>query len=503
MGKFRSSAIFPTIHFDRNSKTPAYKQVYEEYRSAILQGRLHAGTRIPSTRDVARDLNVSRNTVINAFEQLLAEGYLRATTGSGTYVNDVLPEAVLKATARGQQLPSSKSRQPGLSRRGQAYLAMTTPSPKGLGAFRLSLPALDQFPIEIWSKLIIRQTQMSSRQMLAYSDSAGYYPLREAIAEYVRVARAVKCEADQVLIVSGSQQALHLCARLLADAGDPVWLEDPGYFGARFAFASSKAKLVPVPVDKEGLDVMAGIRLASHPKTIYVTPSHQYPLGMTMSLPRRLQLIQYAQRSGAWVIEDDYDSEYRYVTEPVSALQGLDGAERVIYIGTFSKMLFPSLRIGYIVVPPALVPAFKNAREVNDIFCPTFLQAVLHQFIKEGHFARHIRRMRVLYMERNKVLVDELQKNLAEFVTVEFADAGMHLVAELLPDSDDDKLSQTASKAGVITVPLSPHYLGKKKKQGLVLGYGGTDALQISEGVRRLKSALLSYRQADGKSQPM
>jgi GntR family transcriptional regulator/MocR family aminotransferase len=490
MGKLRSSAIFPAIQFDRSVKTPAYKQVYEGYRRAILEGRLKAGTRIPSTRDISRDLKVSRNTVINAFEQLLAEGYLKATTGSGTYVNDVLPDAMLEAAHRNDQPPVRTAKRRGLSQRGQAYLGMEILSPKGLGAFRLSLPALDLFPIDIWSKLILRQTQMSSRQMLAYSDPMGYGPLRESIAEYLRVAKAVRCSAEQVLIVSGSQQALHLCARVLTDAGDPVWLEEPGYFGARFAFASADAKLIPVPVDSEGLDVEAGMRLEKRPRAIYVTPSHHYPLGMTMSLSRRLQLIQFAHRSGAWIIEDDYDSEYRYVTQPISAMQGLDANGNVIYIGTFSKMLFPSLRVGYIVIPPGLTRAFKNAREVNDIFCSTFLQAVLNEFIKEGHFARHLRRMRVLYMERNRVLVDELQKHLSEFLKVGFADAGMHLAVELLRHDDDQRMSRMALQADVNTTALSPHYLGKKRTQGLVLGYGGTDAHQIREGVRRLKTVL-------------
>ena len=270
----------------------------------------------------------------------------------------------------------------------------TGPWFRGRGAFSVGEPALDRFPLSVWSSLVARHARRADPALLPYGDSMGLAALREAVAEYLRTARAVRCEPDQIMIVNGSQQALELAARVLLDAESPVWIEEPGYFGLHRVLTLAGARLVPVPVDDEGLDVAAAIARSPKPRAVFVTPSHQFPLGVTMSASRRLQLLDWARESGAWIVEDDYDSEYRYGNLPIAALQGLDRDARVIYIGTFTKILFPALRLGYLVLPPDLVYAFTQVRYAMDILSPTFFQAVLADFIREGHFARHIRRMR-------------------------------------------------------------------------------------------------------------
>jgi GntR family transcriptional regulator/MocR family aminotransferase len=292
------------------------------------------------------------------------------------------------------------------------------------------------------------------------------------------------------MVVSGSQQALSLAARVLLDAGSPVWVEDPGYRGARDVFRLRRARLVPVPVDDEGLDVAAGIEKCPEASAAYVTPSHQYPLGMVMSASRRLQLLDWAQRSGAWIVEDDYDSEYRYESLPIPSLQGLDRASRVLYVGTFSKVLFPALRLGYVVLPPDLVPRFAAVRDATDIFPPTFPQAVLADFLREGHFARHLRRTRALYRERRGALVDALRSRFGGALEVCADEAGMHLVATLSRALDDRAVAVRAARQGLWAMPLSSCYVGRPARRGFVLGFGGTDLPEIQRGVSRLASAL-------------
>jgi GntR family transcriptional regulator/MocR family aminotransferase len=340
------------------------------------------------------------------------------------------------------------------------------------------------------SRLLARRWRNPPRELLGYSPSEGYRPLREAIASYLGQARAVLCEAGQVIIVAGAQQALDLVARLILNPNDAAWIEDPGYLGTRAAFVGAGARLVPVPVDEEGLDVTAGAAHAPAARLAYVSPSHQYPLGVTMSLARRLALLEWASRSGAWVIEDDYDSEYRYAGRPLAALQGLDKDGRVIYLGTFSKVLFPSLRIGYIVVPPDLVDAFAAARGVLSRFTPSMDQAVLADFINDGHFARHIRRMRTLYAERQAVLVEAARRELDGLLEVNPHEAGIHLVGWLADGADDREASKAASEAGVDAQALSSFSIKHRSRGGLLLGYAGYDERQIRVGVRKLATAL-------------
>ena len=318
----------------------------------------------------------------------------------------------------------------------------------------------------------------------------GHLAFREAVASYLRTARAVRCEADQVMAVSGSQQALQLIARALVDPGSAVWVEEPGYAGARAVLRLRGARLVPVPVDDEGLDVSAGAARCAKASAAYVTPSHQYPLGMVMSVSRRLQLLDWARRSGAWIIEDDYDSEYRYGSPPIASLQGLDSDSRVLYVGTFSKVLFPSLRLGYVVVPRDLVGRFTAVRDATDIFPATLPQAVLADFIREGHFARHLRRMRTVYGERRAALVDGLREELGGALEPVGDEAGMHLVARLRRKIDDRAVSARAAHAGTWAMPLSSCYVGRAAARGFVLGFGGTSPAEISRGVRGLRAAL-------------
>jgi GntR family transcriptional regulator/MocR family aminotransferase len=325
---------------------------------------------------------------------------------------------------------------------------------------------------------------------LSYGDPAGYRPLREAIAEYVIAARGVRCSAEQVIVVAGSQQGLDLAARVLLDVGDTAWLEDPGYIGARGALKSAGADVVPVPVDSEGLNVAEAVSRYPLARLVYITPSHQYPLGVTMSLPRRLALLEWAQRAGAWVLEDDYDSEYRYTGRPLPALQGLDTENRTVYLGTLSKTLFPSLRLGYLVVPPDLVDTFIAAKALADRHAPSVEQAVLTDFITQGHFARHIRRTRVLYAQRQAALVDAATRELTGLLEISPAEAGMHLVGYVPEGVDDQAVSQQAAAHKVEAPALSSYALMPLRRGGLLLGYAAVDERVIREGVRRLAAAL-------------
>jgi GntR family transcriptional regulator/MocR family aminotransferase len=375
-----------------------------------------------------------------------------------------------------------------MSRRGLAL----THSPAqtwldNLGAFRVSLPALDHFPIGIWSKLVARHSRRPPRGIMAYSDAMGYLPFREAIAEYLGAVRGVRCESSQILVTTGSQQALQISAQVLLDPQDRVWMEEPGYPGARQAFMTVGAQLIPVRVDRDGMNVGEIIRRGRKARAAYVTPSHQYPMGMTMSATRRMLLLNWAVRSGAWIIEDDYDSEYRFGSRPMASLQGLDTDGRVIYVGTFSKVLFPALRLGYVVVPKDLVRAFSAARDAADIFSSTLYQAVLTDFIGEGHFARHIRRMRMLYMDRRRTIVKAIQLQMGDTLEVIGAEAGMHLVALLPRGTNDVAVSKQAALRGISAIPLSSCYMTRPKRVGLILGYGGANRNQIHEGVSKLR----------------
>jgi GntR family transcriptional regulator/MocR family aminotransferase len=501
-----STSFLPPFALDNKTKTPMYRQLYDWFRHAITSNQLRPGQRVPSTRNLSAELKISRIPVLGAYEQLLAEGYLETFTGAGTCVAKSIPEEAprlqsLKPRANprlmnkraGKPVANQSAAPRRISKRAAAMLRVQPQSwLRSLGAFRSSLPALDRFPIGVWSKLVAKHSRNSPIDTMAYGDSMGYAPFREAIAEYLGAVRAVRCEPAQILVTTGSQQGLQICAQVLLNAGDRVWMEEPGYPGARLALTSPGAELVPVPVDHEGLDVAEAMRRtrtrprSQHVRVAYITPSHQYPMGMTMSATRRILLLNWAVRTGAWIIEDDYDSEIRFGARPIASLQGLDGDGRVIYIGTFSKVMFPALRLGYVVVPKYLVRAFFNARDAADIFSPTLYQSVMTDFIREGHFARHIRRMRILYAERRAALVEALRDHFGDAVEVVGSEAGMHLVVLLPHGLNDVAVSKKAAAKGISAMPLSMCYMKTQPRPGLILGYGGTTPAQIREATRTL-----------------
>jgi GntR family transcriptional regulator / MocR family aminotransferase len=484
--------FLPPIALDHRAKIPMYRQLYAWFRNAITVGQMRPGQRVPSTRSLAVELKISRIPVLNAYEQLLAEGYFETFKGSGTRVASSIPDDTLRPrigkTRKQPQEKFDQSRPRRVSHRETALLRLPAQSWLNIvGAFRVSLPALDHFPINIWSKLVARHSRKPAKGIMGYADAMGYLPLREAIAEYLGAFRAVRCEPSQILVTTGSQQGLQLSAQVLLDPKDNVWLEEPGYPSARQAFLAAGANLIPAPVDHEGMNISALIRRGLKARAVYITPSHQYPLGMTMSATRRMLLLNWAVRTGAWIIEDDYDSEYRFGSRPIASLQGLDTGARVIYVGTFSKVMFPALRVGYVVVPNDLLPAFNAARDAADVFSATLYQSVLTDFIREGHFARHIRRMRMLYAERRKALVKAIQVEMGDMLEVIGAEAGMHLVALLPPGINDVALSRKAAQQGIAATPLSTCYLKPPARSGLILGYGGVNQHQINDGIRKLK----------------
>lgn len=495
----RAAAVFTTLNLDRTSPRSLQRQLYDALRNAILTGHLAAGSRLPSTRALAAEIGVSRTTVQSAFEQLLYEGYTAGEVGSGTYVARVLPDGLLQADAgRSSALRDVRSARP-LSRRGAAVVSMppmppplVMPDGRAQRAFEVGVPAFDAFPQIVWGRLMGQCWRHLHTQLLDYQDLAGFRPLREAIATYVGAARGVQCAAGQVIVVAGAQQAVDLAARVLLDPGDAAWIEDPGYLGARGVLVAAGARLTPVPVDEEGLRVDAGVERCPDARLAFVTPSHQFPLGITMSLRRRLTLLKWANDNNAWIIEDDYDSEYRYAERPLPALQGLDAAGRVIYAGTFSKVLFPGLRLGYLVVPQDLVDAFVRARMFSDIHPPALEQAVLAEFMAEGHFARHVRRMRALYAERQAALVHAASRELAGLLELAPAAAGMHLVGWLPQGVNDRVAVQRAAAQGVWTSPLSLFGIEPVRHHALLLGYTAVDAREIVAGVHRLARALRS-----------
>jgi GntR family transcriptional regulator/MocR family aminotransferase len=475
----------PIVPLDRRLATPLHRQLYEGYREAILDGRLRPGQRLPSTRTLTHELGISRMPVVLAFEQLVAEGYVESRVGAGSFVSSELRTPAPPAGRPPRPPRPGRRRIPR-----EALSAAAEPWLDLHGPFRAVHPAIDEFPVELWARLVARRARLMSRRQMMYGDAMGLVPLREALAEYLRTVRSVRCTAQQIMIVSGSQQALALASRALLEPGDAAWIEEPGFPGARDALTLAGARLVSVPVDDDGLDVAAGIARAPAVSAAYVTPSHQYPLGVVMSAPRRLQLLDWARRSGAWLLEDDYDSEYRYDNQPIASLQGLDGDRRVIYIGTFSKVLFPALRVGYLVIPPDLVARFRRIRAIMDNSPAPLHQVVLHDFIRDGHFARHIRRMRGIYAERRRALVAAIERELGDTVRIAGDRAGMHLVMLLPPGARDRDIAVRAARRGISVIPLSSCYASPRPRPGLVLGYGTTRVPEIGDAVRQLKAIL-------------
>ncbi len=455
----------PEIRLDATLPVPLYKQLYERLRGAILTGQLERGARLPSTRALASELGVARMTTALAYQQLVLEGYLESRVGQGTMVARSLPATLLGAW------PSRREGQTG-------------------GTFSGGEPGLDLFPYEVWARLIARRARQSVRAFAHYQPPAGYFPLREAIAAQIGVTRGVRCTPEHIIMTAGSQGALDLAARTLLSPGEAAWLENPGYFGARGALLAAGARLVPVPVDEQGLVVEIGQKRCPEARLVSTTPSHQFPTGVTMSLSRRMILLDWAREAGAWILEDDYDSEYRFSGRPLEALQGLDHDGRVLYIGTFSKVLFPALRLGYLVAPTELIEPLLLMRRSLDMHLPLLEQMALCDFLHEGHYARHLRQMRHHYKKLRDLLQREVQAQLGGLLEVHAPEAGMHLVGWLPPGKDDRRAASLAAQVGIQVLPISSYSLEPLSRGGLAFGFAGTDEEAIPLGVKRLAAAL-------------
>jgi GntR family transcriptional regulator/MocR family aminotransferase len=485
------TSVCPVIAIDRSDAKPLHRQLYDGYREAILRGDLAPGQKIPSSRELATEMQVSRFPVLHAYAQLLAEGYFESQVGSGTFISATLPEQMMSSEHRAD---CPERRPLGLrpvARRNSLYPAFRRDTPlRGCGAFGLHQPASDHFPFQAWSELANRHSRNPSSGSLQRIDPMGLQRFRSEICRYLHTARSVKCDPEQIMIVSGSQQALDITARVLFNPGDSVLVEEPGYSLQKTVLAAAGCRLKLVPVDDQGLDITRATRWKGA-KAAFVTPSHQFPLGSTMSATRRILLLNWAQSEGAWIVEDDYDSEYRFDTKPIASLQGLDVNSRVIYIGTFSKVLFPSLRIGYIVIPRDLVSLFESVRYVTDIFPPYLYQEVLADFMQLGHLGRYIRKMRRIYAERRNVLVECIRAEFGEALKVHGSSAGMHVSVTLAEGFSDLEICGRASEQRLWLWPLSPHYAVKDALQGFVLGFGSTGTEQIPEAIKRLRTLVL------------
>jgi GntR family transcriptional regulator/MocR family aminotransferase len=463
---------------ERPAHVTLSRWLHEELRRAILDGRLAPGTRLPATRDFAHQYGVSRGTAVTAFEQLQSEGYLKGQVGAGTWVNGQLPahrHAARRSPAPARKLPEPLT--------GLSFLHAARP-------FRCNEPAIAEFPMDIWARVASRRLRRASTSLLAGRGTRGYAPLREAVASYLGYSRGVNCTADRIVIVSGVQQALDLLARLLLKPGDAVWMEDPGYFGAATAFRNAGARIVPVPVDAHGISVTQGKRACAAAKGAYVTPAHQFPLGMTMPLERRLALLAWAREAGAFLIEDDYDSEYRFEGRPVPALQGLDESESVILLGSFNKLLFPAVRLGYIVAPPALLDPLLAFRFGTDQHASDLDQAILCDFIVEGHLGRHIRRMRDLYAGRLAALQDGARRHLNGLLEISPVKAGLYTAGFLRNRMTSREAETAAAGRQIETMALDRFALRRTDVHGLLLGFGAFDEPQIRRGVAALAAAL-------------
>lgn len=493
MTKPVKGVLLDMVGLDRASATPLYLQLDRQIRRAVLSGALERGDRLPATRQLALDLGVSRMTVQSTYDQLIAEGFLTATTGSGTFVAEIPVETLPVSSP-----PSSQRRhhpEERLSRRGREISRTGATTRVGMTKpFRPGVPAADLFPLRAWSRLCASALTGMGRELFGYGPVGGYPPLRKAIAAHLATARGVNCDPGQVIVTSGAQQAFALSALALLDRGDVAWGEHPGHTAGRDVLTALGATVIPIPIDSEGLDLNAGRAIEENPKLIFVTPSHQHPLGITMSLRRRLELLKFAEDCRAWVLEDDYDSEFRYSGRPLPALQGLDKAARVIYTGSFSKVLYPSLRLGYLVVPPDLVDTFMATQTLLSHGSSYLPQVALSRFMEDGGFATHIRKMRVAYGERQSLLIDSLRRHVSGLLEVQPSQAGMHLLAWLPDGMDDMTTSRNLWAAEVETVPLSIYCSVPYPRQGLLLGFTGVRPAEIDPGVQRLARTIAGQR---------
>ena len=477
---------------DRGSGTPLTRQIYMQVRAAVLSGALGPGTRVPSSREMASQLGVARTSVVAAYEHLLAEGYIESRRGSGTFIS-----GELDGLAQRPATPRAAKRSAPIVTRAftdfERSAAQSEPRP-----FNTGRTLIDARTAETWRTLTHRAVRILGADALGYSDPAGLIELRQSICDYLRAARAVRCEPDQIIVTAGTQQAIDIAIRVLLEPGDDVWVEDPGYPLTYAQLELAKVKPHPIPVDAQGLLVGAGRRAAPRARAAFVTPSHQFPTGVALSMARRLELLAWARQSDAFIVEDDYTSEFRYSGPPLASLQGLDDTERVIYVGTLNKALFPGLRIGYAVVPRALMQAFIGARYLIDRQPPTLQQTVTADFMQQGHFAAHIRRMRHLYREQRDALATTLQKRASDWLDVAVPDQGMHLVAYLRGGLSDLNIEAAAQRDAIMVRAISRFYRKAKPRAGLMLGFSGFPRQLIVPAAAKL--ATLIANEAHAKS---
>lgn len=488
MRKSGTTSPAPTVLLDLLSlegkeNGPQYQQLYRQMHALILKRILKPRASLPSTRALAADLGIARNTVIAVYEQLETEGYIETRHGARARVADLPLAGQPKAAAH---LPSMTD---SLSKRGRVLLDQThRQSPARQTLFQPGLPDVKHFPFATWRRLLVQRLRPSADDIFGYHSFTGYAPLRGVIANYLEAARGVRCTPDQVFITTGAQGALDLLARLFLDPGDEVLLEEPGYTGAQGALLAAGAKLLPLPVDESGWHVPDIMK--SRPRLIYVTPSCQFPLGLTMRMEQRLKIIELAEANNAWIIEDDFDSEYRFTNKPVPAMQGADRNDRTIYVGTFAKTLFPSLRIGFMVLPRALDERMNKALFLSGKSAPLFLQAALSDFIEQGHFAKHLRRMKRIYGARRASFVARVEDQLGEWLTPIDGRSGLQTVWKLRKGLEDKRVADLAREASFGVTPLSEHYHHGPGLQGLILGYAAVETAAVPRGLARLKALL-------------
>ncbi|MEZ4517021.1 MAG: PLP-dependent aminotransferase family protein [Chloroflexota bacterium] len=481
-----------TLTINPNDETPVYRQLYRNLRDRILTGDLLPGSRLPSSRTLSQQLGVARVTVTQAYDQLASEGFVESRSGSGTYVTQDLNKSDSRSKG---MLPANQT----LTAWGKLALNLGQDQAAGEDAGRIEIdfglgrPFAEDFPYDVWRRLLAQYLSTDDAVLSRYGSAAGFRPLREALAGYLNDVRGVRCTMDQVIIVSGAQQALDILARLLLQPGDHVLLESPGYPDARTIFQLHQAELLGLPVDDDGLPVDT-IPAEWDAKLVFVTPAHQFPRGGTMPLARRHKLIAWAAAHRAVIVEDDYDGDLRYDGFSQSALQGLDDQGRVVYLGTFSKVLFPALRLGYLVLPDWLVPPFVRAKDLVDRGAPTLTQAAMADFINEGHFERHIRRLRRLYGVKRAILVGELEKKLGKRVRYSPVEAGLHVLVYLEPGLEEAQAVHEAAVRGVRVYPGARFHLEHNPPASIILGFSGLRDEAIREGVDRLALAIDACR---------
>ncbi len=475
---------------DRQCTQPLHRQLLDQLRLAIESGRLPGGSKLPSTRIFADEIGVSRNTVLQVFDALTAEGFLQGKVGSGSFVVDQAEQPDMqmhqKAASpwQGHGYPFRS-----LSRRGRRLVASSTdefaekPRP-----FMPDVPDLREFPIKTWLRLLSETSGRLTGEILASTSNAGYEPLRRALAQHLNASRGMSCTHEQIVITTGSQQSLDLTCRMLLDPGDPVWMEEPGYIGARSVIRANGGAVCPVPVDKDGICVESASLTHPVPRLIFVSPSRHYPLGMTLSVARREMLLKFARNCGSWIVEDDYDHEFRYAGHSPQAIHGMDRDARTIHIGTFSKILLPSFRLGYMVIPSDLCQAFGKARAIVDRHASLIEQMVMSELLLRGLLVSHIRRMRVLYRTRQNQLIEGLRKMFGADLQLETTETGTHVIVLLKPGTDDTALARLGVQVGLIMRPLSPYYATRQTRQGLLLGFAAFNPLEIETGLEKLRA---------------